>query len=233
MNTISAELFPPKRASEDNRQYAYRVLQSAVIRFDFGPGTRLSESELARLLEVSRTPVHDALERLEREHLLESAPSRGFTVRTLNKQRILDGIWVFNIFSTEIIHHFYLNRIPKEEIKILLYLTDTANKALDTNDQNRFLRSLKNLFLQLYSAGSDYRQLYSALRLSLSDVQRLCVLVAENKEYARKLTGELEHIINCLTEKDDDGACAALNRFCSFLTESIEPVQTAHPEYFE
>lgn len=132
MNTISAELFPPKRASEDNRQYAYRVLQSAVIRFDFGPGTRLSESELARLLEVSRTPVHDALERLEREHLLESAPSRGFTVRTLNKQRILDGIWVFNIFSTEIIHHFYLNRIPKEEIKILLYLIDTANKALDT-----------------------------------------------------------------------------------------------------
>lgn len=58
---------------------------------EFSPGTKIAEIPLARRLGVSRTPVRLALGILEQEGLLVRSPRRGFTVREITVQEIVDA----------------------------------------------------------------------------------------------------------------------------------------------
>lgn len=73
-------LIPPERGTLADEVVAQ--LRAAIHRGDFAPGEHLSEDALARLLEVSRGPVRDALKQLEREGLVVSQPNgRKFVAR--------------------------------------------------------------------------------------------------------------------------------------------------------
>lgn len=56
-------------------------LRSSIVRGQLMPGARLLEREITKQLDVSRTPVREALRKLEEEGLLVSYPHRGFFVR--------------------------------------------------------------------------------------------------------------------------------------------------------
>ena len=63
-------------------QIAYWTIRDAIRTGVIQAGDRLIELDLAAALEMSRTPVRDALRQLEGERLVEKAPSRGFIVPT-------------------------------------------------------------------------------------------------------------------------------------------------------
>ncbi len=62
------------------RERAYEYLKSSVLSGHFNPGERLTEEHLANKLGVSRTPVREALHKLESEGLIKPLETRGFIV---------------------------------------------------------------------------------------------------------------------------------------------------------
>lgn len=66
----------------------YEKLREMILTGYFRPGQWLRERELVELVEVSRTPVREALRLLEQERLLESIPHRGFRIPVLNEQEV-------------------------------------------------------------------------------------------------------------------------------------------------
>lgn len=64
-------------------------LREMILRGDFGPEARLQEIQLANLMEVSRTPIREALRMLAKEGLLDYAPNRGYQVRKFTLDDIL------------------------------------------------------------------------------------------------------------------------------------------------
>lgn len=70
----------PTGESENLGLQAYQQLREAIICMDLPPGALLSEGGLAESLNLSRTPVREALQRLEREYLVEIRPRRGISV---------------------------------------------------------------------------------------------------------------------------------------------------------
>ena len=69
-------------------QHVFENLKQAVIRGNIPSGQRLVESRLAETLGISRTPVREAIHKLEREGYLEKQPRGGFTVLGLNSDDI-------------------------------------------------------------------------------------------------------------------------------------------------
>jgi len=67
-------------------------LRSMILNGDFAPQERLSETMLAELLEISRTPLRQAIDRLLEEGLLERRPSGGTMVARITMQDIVDAI---------------------------------------------------------------------------------------------------------------------------------------------
>jgi DNA-binding GntR family transcriptional regulator len=70
--------------------HVYRLLRHAVISGALKPGTRVVEASLAFQLNVSRTPIRDALRRLESDGLLERSPGGGLEVARVEAQDIED-----------------------------------------------------------------------------------------------------------------------------------------------
>ena len=67
---------------------AYDRILRAVVQGDYEPGDRILEDEIAGQLSISRTPVREALRRLEDEGILVHEPHRGMTVAKLDFQMV-------------------------------------------------------------------------------------------------------------------------------------------------
>lgn len=67
---------------------AYQRIAAAMLSGAIAPGARLVMDALAEELKISRTPVRDALRRLEQEGLIEPAGRRGFVVREIDAEEI-------------------------------------------------------------------------------------------------------------------------------------------------
>jgi DNA-binding GntR family transcriptional regulator len=76
----------PKTVAE----YVYEEIKNNILIGVFKPGEKLTETSLANDLEVSRTPIRDAIHRLEAEGLVTTTPHKGVTVTKLTKKDVQD-----------------------------------------------------------------------------------------------------------------------------------------------
>ncbi len=76
-------------AGESKTDLAYRLLEEKIVTMQLKPGALLSEAELAAQLGLGRTPVREALQRLEVEYLVEIMPRRGVRVTDIDIKRQL------------------------------------------------------------------------------------------------------------------------------------------------
>lgn len=68
---------PPETAEPTRAEWAYRTLRDQLIVLDIAPGDPIREAELMEELGIGRTPVREALKRLEADHLVATFPRRG------------------------------------------------------------------------------------------------------------------------------------------------------------
>lgn len=68
----------------------YEQLKAMAVSYEFKPGERLNEGDIAKRLGVSRTPLREALNRLKTEGFLRFAPGKGFFCRELDAHEIFD-----------------------------------------------------------------------------------------------------------------------------------------------
>ena len=69
---------------------AYEAVMDAIRRGDFVPGARLREEDVGARLNLSRTPVREALRRLEAEGIVEHRPRAGAVVRQLSHAEVVE-----------------------------------------------------------------------------------------------------------------------------------------------
>src|SRR3954447_14724030 len=73
------------------RERAYATLRDAIVDGTLAPGERLRDQELCSWLGVSRTPVREAIGRLEQDGLVETAPQRFTRVAPLDRRAARDA----------------------------------------------------------------------------------------------------------------------------------------------
>lgn len=78
---MSPSIFQPMMESRPIREIAYEVLKHAIITGEIPAGERIVETDYAERLHISRTPLREALRKLERDGLVEYVLRRGVVVR--------------------------------------------------------------------------------------------------------------------------------------------------------
>ena len=78
---MTNSLFQPMMESRPIREIAYEVLKHAIITGEIPAGERIVETDYAERLHISRTPLREALRKLERDGLVEYVLRRGVVVR--------------------------------------------------------------------------------------------------------------------------------------------------------
>ena len=80
---------------------AYRDLRTAIVRCEFEPGERLRVEDLARRLEISSSPVREALSRLSEQGFVKALDKRGFRVAPLTVAGIVDLTRLRHLLESE------------------------------------------------------------------------------------------------------------------------------------
>jgi DNA-binding GntR family transcriptional regulator len=121
------------------KRAAYVALRDMIVELELPPGTRLVESDLAARLNVSKTPIREAIASLEADGLVDFAPYRGATVRWLSvnemdEQRFLiDGI---ELPALELV----VERISAKELAELGKVVRQMKRATTRRDGPEFRR---------------------------------------------------------------------------------------------
>jgi DNA-binding GntR family transcriptional regulator len=80
---------PAQRSAPSLRDQAYEAIKHQIITCVFKPGQAINEAQVALLLGLGRTPVHQALDRLMVEELVDILPRKGVVVRPLSLSEVL------------------------------------------------------------------------------------------------------------------------------------------------
>ena len=76
------------------RDRAYDEIKRRIITLDFKPGAYLNEAQISEELSIGRTPVHQALDRLMIEGMVEVIPRKGVLVRSVSLDEVRNLIEV-------------------------------------------------------------------------------------------------------------------------------------------
>ncbi len=119
------EIIASQAESTSVRERTYEYLKASILSGRLNPGERLTEEHLAKKLGISRTPVREALHKLESEGLIKPLPSRGFIAARDSKDDIEE------LFEIRAVLEGYALRVicGRTDDALLDRLEETVRKA--------------------------------------------------------------------------------------------------------
>ncbi len=194
---------------------AYSLILEAIDVGVFKPGDRLVESDLADRFGVSRTPIREALQRLETQSLLER-DGRSLIVASLDHNQMAE-LYVVRRELEGLAARLAARHATREEVQVLRDMVE-ADDAL-INDPAALARANRRFHKQIHLA-SHNRYLVQQLDL----VHRTMALMATTSLAAQGrgpiAQGEHDGIVRAIEARDEDAAEAALKEHISvaFMT---------------
>lgn len=128
------------------RDVVFNTLRRAILRGELKPGERLMEIQLANKLGVSRTPIREAIRKLELEGLVLMIPRKGAEVAEITEKNLRDVLEV-RCALEELAVQLACDRIKKEEIQELHAAAAVLRKCLTVMTSQESLRRTKRFMM--------------------------------------------------------------------------------------
>jgi DNA-binding GntR family transcriptional regulator len=191
----------PGEAKASRGDLAYRQLFEAIERGTLKPGARLREVELSAWLGASRTPVREALGRLEGEGLIDRDPSRGMIVAELDHGLVAE-LYAMREVLEGTAAALAARHASEAEIDAL---REIAAKDRDLADATRIAR-VNRLFHESLFRAAHNRFLLRAVNALRQSMVLLGPTTLATPGRPDKARGEHEAIVEAIARRDPAGA---------------------------
>lgn len=187
---------------------AYSIVLDRILKFSLSPGSSISDYSLSKELDISRTPIREALLRLVDDGLIEKKP-HNFKVKEITAEDIVDLYNARNGLETSMLRLSIAKGISKDDLATLRALNKSLNECVKEND---IIKSLKydakiHRFLAELSGNSRLLSFYD--RIS-KQTQRMSVFsIAQDKRCAND---EHEELFKAIEENNTEKAVEALSK---------------------
>ena len=121
------------------RELVYEELKKKILKGIIKPGTRIMEVDLAEKLGVSRTPVREAMRKLEKEGLVIIEPRRGAYVSDISLPEMVDVLIVREDLEG-LAAYLATSRISEDDLNVLENIIEGYRKAIEEEDIDTIIR---------------------------------------------------------------------------------------------
>lgn len=156
------------------REIVFEYLRNSILNGELEPGERLMELQLAQQLGVSRTPIREAIRKLELEGLVEMIPRKGAYVAHVSIKDILDVLEV-RMFLEGLAAYLAAERMLDEEIDNLKEIMKKFEDGIETMEKEEMIE-LDNKFHDLIIKGSKNNKLLQIVQSLQEQFQRFRVI---------------------------------------------------------
>ena len=192
---------------EDRRKLtdsAYDELKRAIIELRFQPGDVLRESAIGRELGISKTPVREALLKLEHDGLVELIPFRGAQVSGYDADDVREILELRAIVESECIRRLAHER-DEDMIRLLRSNVASSREAAETGDLRQIIR-LFDEFDAILMSRLKNRRAVSLIGNLQDHMMRIGQLAVRLSGRTAKSIEEHTNIVDALEAGDADAA---------------------------
>lgn len=186
------------------RDVVFNFLREAILSGELMPGERLMENQLADKIGVSRTPIREAIRKLELEGLVEMVPRKGAQVASMTKKGIKDVLEVRSALE-ELAVRLACERIKDDQLVEL----KAVNKEFAIAVEKRDIQTMIDKDVQFHDIiikvadNNKLTQIISNLR---EQIHRYRIVYLNDKVYLQTIKDEHNEIISAIEKKDAEAA---------------------------
>lgn len=186
------------------REMVYEELKLQILTGGIVPGTRMMEVELAEEMGVSRTPIREAIRKLEKEGLVTIEPRRGAyasristedMVEILEVRQDLEGLAAF----------FAATRMSKENLEELKSIAEKYNKAVEEGNMQDMIRFDTMFHRKIVDSCSNKILVHMVEQLQ-EMVLRFRYIYYDNFRRAEHMPAEHRAILEAIADGDEEKA---------------------------
>jgi len=204
-NKIEGLAFERLRSLPERRslgQAVYENLKNAIIKGDIRADTRVVESRLAEAFGISRTPVREAIHKLEREGLLRQEPKGGFFVAALGRADVEETFGIRSVLESYAARLAAIRHETGELAPLEKKLAD-YQRALDRSDLAS-LPQINTEFHDLLYSLSRSPRLIKMINDLRDQIYRLRLVILKVKSMAELSNRDHGLMLEAIHKRDTD-----------------------------
>lgn len=189
------------------RDVVFNTLRQAILTGELKPGERLMEIHLANKLGVSRTPIREAIRKLELEGLVTMIPRRGAEVAQITEKSMNDVLEIRRAMDALCVE-LACDRISEEELEKLKNACDYFEKAVRSKDAKKIAQADVELHDIIVQATGNQRLIQLVNNLSEQMYRYRYEYIKDASQHER-LIEEHRVIYESIVKKDKQTASQA------------------------
>ena len=189
----------------------YSRLKQEIIDLKIEPGALISENEISRRFQVSRTPVRDVFLRLVNDGLLEVLPQRGTKVSLIDMERVSATIYMRTIVEIQILKDC-IDRISPLQLKQLKDDLRQQREAIDAGIDPAGFYQLDSLFHEHIFTIASQRTVWQIIDQMKVHYARFRMLDVKSSGPMRDLLKDHEQILAVIENRQKE-QCAGILRY--------------------
>lgn len=214
------ERIAPLARKQSLQVQAYQALRSAILSGELLAGTRLVETQLAKQLQVSRTPIREAIRQLQQENLITIDASGTLRVATLSMQDAVQ-LYTCRIALEQLSVVGACETATDGEIEALHKLVIAAEQMERSQSTNAHLLNLDYQFHRSIARSSGNLWLTSLLDQVFDQMALLRIQTLQRNPQVLEIRQEHREIYQAIADRD---AKQAVNMVVSHLSASRDRV---------
>jgi DNA-binding GntR family transcriptional regulator len=201
------------------RDAAYEAIKHRIITCKFKPGECINEASVSALLGLGRTPVHQAIDRLMLEEMVEVIPRKGVIVKPVILQDVMQMI------DVRLINEVYCARLAAARaddthIENLVGIIDRARNAIAARDVHALMILDREFHLVLANATKNL-ELVEVVRKLNERSLRFWFISFTTPDHHRSFQEQHEAIFAAIRDHDSDGAESAMRAHIEAFRRSV------------
>lgn len=191
------------------RDVVFRTLRQGILTGELKPGERLMEIHLANKLGVSRTPIREAIRKLELEGLVTMIPRRGAEVAQITEKSMKDVLEVRKVLDRLSVE-LACERISEEEKRQLKEACEAFEEAVEEGDYAKIAKA-DVVFHDIIVAATGNMRLSQMVNNLAEQMYRYRFEYIKDKSQHARLVREHQVIYDGIVEGDQKKALSAID----------------------
>ncbi|MEG3436682.1 GntR family transcriptional regulator [Pannus brasiliensis CCIBt3594] len=209
--------------SRSLHEQTYQALRAAILSGELGAGDRLVETQLAKALQVSRTPIREALRQLQREHLVVTDANGGLRVVRLTVE---DAIHLYDcriaLERLSVVEACrQIDRAGLERLESVVAQAESSAEKPPHQLTNCQLLHIDQQFHRVLAECSRNPWLVSLLDQVFDQMSLLRIRTMQQNPGVLEIRGEHRRIYDAVAGGDEEGAIGAIVEHLSASKERV------------
>lgn len=218
-----------KHEKETNREYALRVIKENIVNLQLEPGSMISEQDIANELNLSRTPVHEAMQELSSTKIIEILPQRGSHVSLIDMAHVEEAVFIRATIESAVTE-MACRQATEDNLQEMEENVALQRFYYEKNNLDRIME-LDNAFHEIMYKITNKMQCHYMVRLMSIHYDRIRELNLHSFNPER-IINEHEEILEAFKNKDPEGAKKALTKHLSRHYTQEDEIKKKYPQYF-